>query len=129
MRIDHWMLGTAMLAAVAAAGAEKLDKEYGVNVHVMWEYQEVPDEFRMLKEAGIPMVRADYSWSHQERQPGQWNWGRHDAGLEQAKKNGLTDLKGHRLVGGCRASIYNAMPMEGVQALVEFMKKFEKENA
>ena len=92
MRIDHWMLGTAMLAAVAAAGAEKLDKEYGVNVHVMWEYQEVPDEFRMLKEAGIPMVRADYSWSHQERQPGQWNWGRHDAGLEQAKKNGLTLL-------------------------------------
>lgn len=92
MRIDHWMLGAAMLAAVAAAGAEKLDKEYGVNVHVMWEYQEVPDEFRMLKEAGIPMVRADYSWSHQERQPGQWNWGRHDAGLEQAKKNGLTLL-------------------------------------
>lgn len=45
--------------------------------------------------------------------------------VKEAKENGLTDLKGHRLVGGCRASIYNAMPVEGVKALVEFMKKFE----
>ena len=45
--------------------------------------------------------------------------------VKEAKENGLTDLKGHRLVGGCRASIYNAMPIEGVKALVEFMKKFE----
>ena len=37
-------------------------------------------------------------------------------------------LIGHRLVGGCRASIYNAMPIEGVKALVEFMKKFELAN-
>jgi phosphoserine aminotransferase len=40
----------------------------------------------------------------------------------------LIELKGHRLVGGCRASIYNAMPYEGVEALVEFMKKFRAEN-
>lgn len=39
------------------------------------------------------------------------------------------NLKGHRTVGGMRASIYNAMPVEGVQKLVEFMKDFEKENA
>ena len=37
-------------------------------------------------------------------------------------------LKGHRLVGGMRASIYNAMPVEGVKALIDFMKKFELEN-
>ena len=42
---------------------------------------------------------------------------------------GFVNLKGHRTVGGMRASIYNAMPIEGVEALVEFMKKFEKENA
>ena len=48
--------------------------------------------------------------------------------VAEAKAAGLTDLKGHRLVGGCRASIYNAMPIEGVEALVEFMKKFELEN-
>ncbi len=48
--------------------------------------------------------------------------------VKEAKANGLTELKGHRLVGGCRASIYNAMPLEGVKALVDFMKKFELAN-
>ncbi len=48
--------------------------------------------------------------------------------LNQAEKLGLMALKGHRIVGGMRASIYNAMPIEGVQALVDFMKKFEQEN-
>lgn len=48
--------------------------------------------------------------------------------VKEAKEAGLENLKGHRSVGGMRASIYNAMPYEGVQALVDFMKKFEKEN-
>ena len=48
--------------------------------------------------------------------------------LNQAEQNGLMALKGHRIVGGMRASIYNAMPIEGVHALVDFMKKFEEEN-
>jgi phosphoserine aminotransferase len=48
--------------------------------------------------------------------------------VSEAKKAGLVSLKGHRLVGGMRASIYNAMPVEGVKALIEFMKKFELEN-
>ena len=48
--------------------------------------------------------------------------------VAEAKANGLENLKGHRTVGGMRASIYNAMPKEGVIALVEFMKKFEAEN-
>ena len=41
---------------------------------------------------------------------------------------GMSNLKGHRAVGGMRASIYNAMPMEGVETLIKFMKKFEAEN-
>ena len=49
--------------------------------------------------------------------------------IKEAKAAGLENLKGHRSVGGMRASIYNAMPKEGVVALVEFMKKFEAENA
>ena len=49
--------------------------------------------------------------------------------VAEAKAAGFENLKGHRTVGGMRASIYNAMPIEGVEALVEFMKKFEKENA
>ena len=48
--------------------------------------------------------------------------------VKEAKENGLTELKGHRLFGGCRASNNNAMPIEGVKALVEFMKKFELAN-
>lgn len=49
--------------------------------------------------------------------------------VKEAKEAGFENLKGHRSVGGMRASIYNAMPIEGVEKLVEFMKKFEAENA
>lgn len=51
-----------------------------------------------------------------------------DRFVKEAEKNGLVNLKGHRSVGGMRASMYNAMPIEGVQKLVAFMKKFEQEN-
>ena len=49
--------------------------------------------------------------------------------IKEATEAGFVNLKGHRSVGGMRASIYNAMPIEGVEKLVEFMKKFEAENA
>ena len=52
-----------------------------------------------------------------------------DEFLKQAKSNGLIQLKGHRSVGGMRASIYNAMPMEGVAKLVAFMKEFVNQHA
>ena len=48
--------------------------------------------------------------------------------VKEAEEAGFVNLKGHRSVGGMRASIYNAMPIEGVEALVAFMKKFEEEN-
>lgn len=48
--------------------------------------------------------------------------------IKEAEKFGIVSIKGHRLVGGMRASIYNAMPKEGVEKLIEFMKKFELEN-
>jgi phosphoserine aminotransferase len=47
---------------------------------------------------------------------------------KEAEKAGFVNIKGHRAVGGMRASIYNAMPVEGIKALIEFMKKFETEN-
>ena len=52
-----------------------------------------------------------------------------EAFLKGAKDKGLLQLKGHRSVGGMRASIYNAMPTEGVRVLVEYMKEFEKNNS
>lgn len=48
--------------------------------------------------------------------------------VAEAEQNGLVNIKGHRTVGGMRASLYNAMPIEGVQKLVEFMDKFERKN-
>ena len=51
-----------------------------------------------------------------------------DKFVKEAEKSGLVALKGHRLAGGMRASIYNAMPVKGVQKLIEFMAKFQKEN-
>lgn len=48
--------------------------------------------------------------------------------IKESEKAGLCTLRGHRLIGGMRASIYNAMPIEGVQKLVAFMKQFELEN-
>ena len=48
--------------------------------------------------------------------------------VKEAKEAGLHNLGGHRSIGGMRASIYNAMPVEGVEKLIEFMKKFEKDN-
>jgi phosphoserine aminotransferase len=49
--------------------------------------------------------------------------------LAEAEALGLSQLKGHRSVGGMRASIYNAMPIEGVEALVEFMKAFRTKHS
>ena len=46
--------------------------------------------------------------------------------VSEAEEAGLTNLAGHRSVGGMRASLYNAMPLDGVQALVDFMKEFER---
>jgi phosphoserine aminotransferase len=54
---------------------------------------------------------------------------RNDAFLAGAKAAGLVQLKGHKSLGGMRASIYNAMPIEGVQALIDFMRAFEKTQA
>jgi phosphoserine aminotransferase len=51
-----------------------------------------------------------------------------DAFLKGAQQNGMAQLKGHRSVGGMRASVYNAMPIEGMQALVAYMKEFERKH-
>ena len=48
--------------------------------------------------------------------------------VREAEAQGLVNLKGHRSVGGMRASIYNAMPIQGVQKLVDFMKDFQARN-
>ncbi len=54
---------------------------------------------------------------------------RNEAFLAGAKARGLLQLKGHKSVGGMRASLYNAMPLEGVQALIAYMREFEHNSA
>ena len=54
---------------------------------------------------------------------------RNEAFLAGAKERGLLQLKGHKSVGGMRASIYNAMPLAGVQALVDYLREFEQKHA
>jgi phosphoserine aminotransferase len=49
--------------------------------------------------------------------------------VEEATKEGMIGLKGHRSIGGCRASMYNAMPVEGATTLADFMKKFAENNS
>lgn len=51
-----------------------------------------------------------------------------EAFLQQAAERGLTNLKGHRILGGFRASLYNAMPVAGTKALAEFMRDFAREH-
>ena len=51
---------------------------------------------------------------------------RNEAFLKGAKEQGLLQLKGHKSVGGMRASIYNAMPLKGVQVLIEYLREFER---
>ena len=53
---------------------------------------------------------------------------RDDEFLKGAKARGMLELKGHRAVGGMRASLYNAMPIEGVQRLVDYMREFERKH-
>ena len=48
--------------------------------------------------------------------------------IEESKKEGMLGLKGHRSVGGLRASLYNSLPMDAAKALAEFMKEFERKN-
>ena len=60
-----------------------------------------------------------YSDAHKDLEP--------SAFLDFAKERGMVGIKGHRLVGGFRASLYNAMPKESVQALVDCMQEFEKQ--
>ena len=58
--------------------------------------------------------------------PGAESWTQNS--VPEAAAAGFVNLKGHRSVGGMRASIYNAMPIEGVEKLVDFMKQFEADN-
>ena len=109
----QWLKETGGVAAMEKANIEKAKLIYGFL-----------DESRLFKPTAQPKYRSrmnvTFVTGDAEKDA---------AFVKAAAAQGLVNLKGHRSVGGMRASIYNAMPIEGVQKLVDFMKKFEAENA
>ena len=108
-----WALQRGGLEAMAEVNRRKAEKLYAAIDDSAFYSNPVEPHCRSWM--NVPFILADASLDA--------------AFLEQAAANGLHTLKGHRSVGGMRASIYNAMPEAGVDALIEFMREFERVNA
>ncbi len=108
--VFEWLIEQGGLKAIEARNIEK--------AALLYDYLDVSDFYRSPVERdcrsrmNVPFFLSDDKLN--------------DAFLKGAEANGLMQLKGHRVVGGMRASIYNAMPVEGVQALVDYMKEFAR---
>ena len=107
------LLNLGGLPAVEKANIEKADLLYGLLDRSA--FYNCPTEPASRSRMNIPFTLANAELDA--------------AFLAEAKKAGLVQLKGHRSVGGMRASIYNAMPLAGVKALIDFMVDFERRNA
>lgn len=109
--VFDWLLAKGGVSAIAEVNQQKAQLLYQyIDQSTFYSNSIVPANRSLMN---IPFWLADDNLS--------------TAFVNQAKAQGLTALKGHRMVGGMRASIYNAMPIEGVQALINFMKKFAEE--
>ena len=111
----EWLKGLGGVGAIAKLNQEKAGLFYRYLESSKLFYSPVEKPFRSLM--NIPFVaRLDDPQKRAELE---------SRFVHEAAAAGLVNLAGHRLVGGMRASIYNAMPIEGVQALIQFMEKFE----
>ena len=112
-----YMAGLCLKWLKKQGGAEGIER---VNIEKAKLLYDTIDNSRLFKGTADPAFRSRMNVTFVTDSP------ERDAEfVKQAAAKGLVNLKGHRLVGGIRASIYNSMPMEGVKALVEFMKEFE----
>ncbi|SDQ76152.1 phosphoserine aminotransferase apoenzyme [Paraburkholderia fungorum] len=111
--VFKWLKKQGGLAAMEALNIEKSKLLYDVIDSSSFYLNKVERGSR--SRMNVPFFLADES--------------RNDDFLAGAKARGMVQLKGHKSVGGMRASIYNAVPLEGVKALVEYMKEFEQRNA
>lgn len=111
--VFEWLKGQGGLAGMAAINQRKADKLYAAIDASSFYNNPVPVECRSWMNVPFTLANPDLD----------------KAFLDGASKRGLKTLKGHRSVGGMRASIYNAMPEAGVDALIDFMAEFEKQNA
>lgn len=108
--VYKWLKAQGGVAAIEAANKAKADLLYGY-LDASGFYRN-PVDPAVRSRMNVPFVLADESLN--------------DAFLKGAEAAGLLALKGHKSVGGMRASIYNAMPLAGVQALVDYMQEFER---
>ena len=113
MKVLEWLDGLGGLAAIGEINRRKAGKLYDYLDSSKLFKPTVMGRDRSLM--NVPFVTGDAD--------------KDAAFVKSAAAAGLVNLKGHRSVGGMRASIYNAMPEEGVEALIRFMTDFEKENA
>ena len=112
MLVLRWLKGLGGIAAIEKINREKAGMFYDyLDNSSMFKGTVVPEDRSLMN---IPFITGDADLDAKF--------------IKESKAAGFVNLKGHRSVGGMRASIYNAMPVEGVKALIEFMKKFESEN-
>jgi phosphoserine aminotransferase len=111
--VFEWLIKNGGIPAMQEVNRRKAEKLYGA-IDAS-DFYSNPVDVKCRSHMNVPFILADAE--------------KDAAFLEQAKTNGLTTLKGHRSVGGMRASIYNAMPEAGIDTLVEFMKEFERTQA
>ena len=111
----EWVKGLGGLEAMAKLNREKAQLLYDYLDSSKMFYSPVEKQFRSLM--NIPFIPKE----EDETKKGELE----TRFVKEAAAAGLVNLAGHRLVGGMRASIYNAMPIDGVKALIDFMKKFE----
>ncbi len=101
-------------------GLEKMEALNRKKAGLLYDYFDASDFYRGTAEKDSrSMMNVTFRLPNEELEK---------AFVAEAAENNLGGLKGHRSVGGCRASIYNAMPIEGIEALVDFMKVFESKN-
>ncbi len=110
--VFEWIKNKGGLEAMAEINKRKADKLYAAIDNSDFYSTPVDPSSRSWMNVPFILAKADLDGKF----------------LEEAKGAGLVTLKGHRSVGGMRASIYNAMPEEGVDALISFMEQFEKNN-
>jgi len=115
-----YMCGKVFKWLLKNGGLEKMKEKNVAKAKLLYDYLDNSKMFRAtVAEGSRSLMNVPFVTGNKELD---------EKFVAEAKKEGLVNLKGHRSVGGMRASIYNAMPIEGVQKLVEFMKKFEEEN-
>ena len=116
-----WMTGLTMKWIKSIGGLAEIERRRAEKANLLYDtIEQSGGYYKNPRRQGKPLSHEHRLASAQRRAEEKF--------IKEAKKEGFDGLKGHRSVGGCRASVYNAMPVEGIRKLVDFMKKFMANN-